>query len=87
MNRLEIDIAGDQHTMPETAAILGKAMGRDVQFVQTPIEEVRKWSADFATMLEWFDRVGYEADIPALQRRFGVRPTALAEWAGSVNWS
>jgi len=86
MNRAEVDIAGDQHTMPETAAILGKAMGRDVQFVRTPIEEVRKWSPDYAAMLEWFDRAGYDVDIPALEKRFGIRPTSLREWAGGASW-
>jgi uncharacterized protein YbjT (DUF2867 family) len=86
MNRAEVDIAGDQHTMPETAAILGKAMGRDVQFARTPIEEIRKGSADYAEMLEWFDRVGYDADIPANEKRFGIRPTSLREWAGEANW-
>jgi len=86
MNRTELDIAGDQHTMPETAAILGKAMGRDVQFVRTPIEEVRKWSEDYALMLEWFDRVGYDADIVANEKRYGIHPTSLREWAGGASW-
>jgi len=87
MNRAEVDIAGDQHTMPETAAILGKAMGRDLQFVRTPIEEARKWSADYAAMLEWFDRVGYDADIRANEKRFGIQPTSLREWAGGAAWN
>ena len=34
-----------------------------------------------ALMLEWFERVGYDADIPALEREFGIRPTTLVEWA------
>jgi len=46
-----------------------------------PIEEVRKNSDDFAIMLEWFDRVGYDADLPALSREFGIKPTTLAEWS------
>ena len=33
-------------------------------------------------MLEWFDRVGYDADIEGLEREFGIKPTKLAEWAG-----
>ena len=82
-----IDIAGDEKTMPETAGILGKAMGKSVTFVQVPIEEVRKFSEDFAIMLEWFDRVGYDVDIPSLEKRFGVRPASLAEWAGKVSWT
>jgi hypothetical protein len=32
-------------------------------------------------MLEWFDRVGDNADIAALEREYGIRPTTLQEWA------
>ena len=82
-----IDIAGDAKTMPETAGILGKAMGRSVTFVQVPIEEVRKSGEDFAIMLEWFDRVGYDVGISSLEKRFGIRPSSLAEWAATVSWT
>jgi hypothetical protein len=37
-------------------------------------------------MLEWFDRVGYSADIPGNAKTFGVHPTSLEEWAGRQNW-
>jgi len=83
LNRREIDIAGDAVTIPQAAAILTTALGRTIEFVQLPIEEVRKNSADMALMLEWFDRVGYEADIPALAREFGIPPTTLAAWAAT----
>jgi len=86
LNGREIDIAGDEMTMPEVAKVLGQAMGREVRFVQVPIEEVRKFSDDFATMLEWFDRVGYSADIAARSAESGIRPTKFAEWASSVTW-
>jgi uncharacterized protein YbjT (DUF2867 family) len=82
-----IDIAGDARTMPETARIIGQAAGRTVEFVQVPIEEVRKFSMDMAIMLEWFDRVGYDVDIPALARESGIAPTPLPEWAGRAAWS
>jgi len=86
LNRREIDIAGDQHTTPETAQILSQAIGREIRFVPVPIEEVRKASADYGAMLEWFDRVGYDVDIAKLSRESGVRPTTFAEWAASVDW-
>ena len=54
--------------------------------VQVPIEEVRKFSDDFARMLEWFDRVGYDVDIAARSAESGVRPTRFAEWAAAVDW-
>jgi len=81
LNGWEIDIAGDERTMPETAWILGKALGREISFVPANIEDVRKQSADYAIMLEWFDRVGYSVDIPGLAREFGIRPPTLEEWA------
>ena len=37
-------------------------------------------------MLEWFDRVGYSADIAARSAESGIRPTKFAEWASSVTW-
>ncbi len=86
MNGVELDIAGDQHTMPETAKILSRATGKTIKFVQAPIEEVRKASEDFAIMLEWFDRVGFNVDIPAQSSKYGLRLTTLAEWASRPNW-
>ena len=87
LNGQALDIAGDQMTMPAAAEILGKAMGKTIAFVQVPIEEVRKFSEDFASMLEWFDRVGYDVDIPGLEKEHAIAPTTLAEWAASVDWS
>ena len=86
LNGRGIDIAGDARTMPETARIISEAAGRRVEFVQAPIEEVRKASADYAEMLEWFDRVGYDADIAGNARESGIRPTTLPEWAARANW-
>jgi uncharacterized protein YbjT (DUF2867 family) len=81
LNGREIDIAGDARTMPEAAAALSTGLGRAIQFVQIPIAEVRKTSEDFALMLEWFEQVGYNADIEGNAREFGIPPTSLAEWA------
>ncbi len=76
-----IDIAGDAVTMPTVARVLGKALGRTINFVELPIEEVRKNSEDLAIMLEWFGDVGYDADIAGHAREFGITPTTLEEWA------
>jgi len=67
--------------MPETARIIGTAAGRKIEFAPTPLEEVRKFSGDFAIMLEWFDAVGYNADIKGLAKRSGIQPTTLPQWA------
>jgi uncharacterized protein YbjT (DUF2867 family) len=81
LDKQELDLAGDARTMPETAAVLSAALGRKIEFMRIPIEAVRQNSDDFALMLEWFDRVGYSADIAGNEKRFGIRPTRLEEWA------
>lgn len=81
LNRREIDLAADEATMPDVAMALSRGLGRNISFVQIPISEVRKNSDDFATMLEWFDRVGYDVDVPSLEREFGIKGARLVEWA------
>lgn len=81
MNGTALDIAGDALTMPAAAEALSRALGRGIDYLRIPIEEVRKNSEDFALMLEWFDRSGYNAGIEANARKYGIRPTKLEAWA------
>jgi uncharacterized protein YbjT (DUF2867 family) len=81
LNRREIDLAGDARTMTEVAANLTQALGRPIAFAQTPLEQVRQYSKDMALMMEWFERVGYSADIAGLEREFGRALTKLPDWA------
>jgi uncharacterized protein YbjT (DUF2867 family) len=81
LNRREIDLAGDVRTLREAAEILTEALGRPIAYAQAPIEQVRQYSEDTAVMLEWFERVGYSADIAGLEREFGRALTKLPEWA------
>ena len=81
---LELDIAGDEVTLPQAAEAIGNALGRKVEYLQIPISEVRKNSDDFAKMLEWFEAVGYDADIEGNARVYGVKPTRLNEWAAKL---
>ncbi len=77
----ELEIAGDAVTMVEAAAALGEALRRHLGYRRVPIEEVRRKSEDLALMMEWFDRVGYSADISGLERELDLRMTRLAAWA------
>jgi len=81
LNRREIHIAGDVRTMQESAEILTEALGQPISYARTPIEQVRQYSNDMALMLEWFERVGYSADIAGLEREFGQKLTKLPDWA------
>ena len=81
---LELDIAGDEVTMPEAADIVGRGLGRPLSYLQIPISEVRKNSEDLALMLEWFEAVGYDADIAGEAKKYGVKPTTLVDWASQL---
>src|SRR5260370_13136452 len=81
LNGREVDLAGDGRTMAEAAEILTEALGRPIAFAQTPIEQVRQYSDSMASMLQWFERVGYSADIAGLEREFGRALTKLPDWA------
>lgn len=83
-----IDLAGDDLTMPETAALLTKAMGRLIRFQEFPMEQAEAaMGHDLATMFRWFNEVGYAIDIPALKQRFGMPLTTFAEWIKTVDWT
>jgi uncharacterized protein YbjT (DUF2867 family) len=86
LNGRAIDIADDAQTMLEAAKVIGQAAGKSVEFVSVPIEEVRKFSEDFAIMLEWFDRVGYDADIAKISNESDIRPVTFQEWSKKVDW-
>jgi uncharacterized protein YbjT (DUF2867 family) len=81
LNGREIDLAGDVRTMAESAKILTETLGRPIAFAQTPIEQVRQYSKEMALMLEWFESVGYSADIAGLEHEFGRPLTKLGDWA------
>jgi len=81
---LELDIAGDEVTLPEAADTLGRSLGKPLSYLQIPISEVRKNSEDLALMLEWFEAVGYDADIAGEAKKYGVKPTTLVDWASQL---
>jgi uncharacterized protein YbjT (DUF2867 family) len=82
------DIAGDELTGDAQAKILSQAIGRPISYHEVPIATARQQSEDAALMFEWFDRVGYDADIAALRRDFPeVRWHSFADWARAFDWS
>ena len=83
-----IDIAGDDLTMPETAALLTKAMGRPIRFQEFPMDQAEAaMGHDLATMFRWFNEVGYAIDIPALKQQFGIPLATFAEWMKTMDWA
>src|ERR1700746_2097807 len=57
------DIAGDELTGEDAAAILSKVSGREVQYEGFPPDVLRAQSEELPLMFKWFDSTGYAADI------------------------
>jgi uncharacterized protein YbjT (DUF2867 family) len=65
----EVDIAGDERTMPEIAEAFGRVAGRKVGYYQVPWDQFEEqMGEEYAVMYRWFNDVGYEADVEALRR-------------------
>ena len=70
----ELELAGDERTLPGYAAALSGRIGVPVRYVQVPFGTVRARSEDQYRMYRWFQRAGYEADITWLRTRYpGLR--------------
>ena len=83
-----IDLAGDELTMPETAALLTKAMGRPIRFQEFQMDQAEAaMGHDFATMFRWFNEVGYAINIPGLKQQFGIPLTTFVEWMKTMDWA
>ncbi len=64
----EVDLAGDEMTMPEIATTISRVIGRDVNYYQVPWDQFEENAGEeFTVMYRWFNDHGYEADIAALR--------------------
>ena len=84
-----VDIASDELSGEEVAEILSGVTGREIHYVELPLEQVRQAiGEDGARMFEWFDQVGYSADISALRREHPeVGWHTFEGWAKEQDWS
>jgi uncharacterized protein YbjT (DUF2867 family) len=82
------EIAGDELTGEEAAAILSKATGREIHYEGFRPDVLRAQSEDMARMFEWFDTTGYAVDIESLRGDFPeVKWHTFQEWAREQDWS
>jgi len=83
-----IDIASDELTSATAAATISEASGRRIEYTALPIDAVRQQNEDLARMFEWFDRVGYDADIVGLRTLYPeVDWHSFSDWAREQDWS
>ena len=62
--------------------------GLKINYAEADIGELLAANQDLGKMFDWFNRVGYSADIPALRRDYPeVAWQTLEEWAQAQDWS
>jgi uncharacterized protein YbjT (DUF2867 family) len=83
-----IDIASDELTLATVASAISDVLGRQIKYTALPIDAVRQQNEDLARMYEWFDRVGYDADVVGLRSLYPeVDWHRFSDWAGEQDWS
>jgi uncharacterized protein YbjT (DUF2867 family) len=82
----EVDLAGDEQTMPEMAETFGRVIGRDVSYHQVPWDQFEEQMGEEVTVnYRWFNDVGYEAAIAALQQEY-PELTTFERYLRSQGW-
>jgi uncharacterized protein YbjT (DUF2867 family) len=83
------DLASDELTGNDAMAIVSRVTGRPFSYYQVPLDVIRqRMGEDAVKMYEWFDRVGFTVDRPALRREFpDVAFHDFESWAKTRDWS
>jgi uncharacterized protein YbjT (DUF2867 family) len=85
---LELEIAGSELTNPEAAQVFSRVLERRVKFHRLPMAVVKvAMGKEFHQMFTWFNKSGFQADIPAQRRDYPeVHLTSLEEWLRQEGW-
>jgi uncharacterized protein YbjT (DUF2867 family) len=63
-----LEIAGDELTEPQIAATFARVIGRPVRLAVPPMQEGAQPTEEQIAMFQFFNNIGYDADIAALRR-------------------
>ena len=82
------DIAGDEITGEKAAEAIAEVSGKDILYEGFSPDAMREQNEDFAIMFDWFESVGYSADIAKLRTEFPeVNWQDFRGWARDQDWS
>jgi uncharacterized protein YbjT (DUF2867 family) len=84
-----LEIAGSDLTNPQAAEIFARVLGRPVKYRHLPLPITRvALGKEYYQMFRWFNRAGFQADIPALRRDYPeIHLRTLEEWLGEEGWT
>lgn len=74
-----VELAGDDLTGPQIAALFADITGMPAQFVEQPIAEVRGFNPMFAAMFEWLAAGNAEVDMSQVRAEY-PQITSLRQW-------
>ena len=81
-----LEIAGDEHSMTDTARVLSGAAGREVKYQQISWDDFeRNAGHEITVMFRWFETTGYHVDIAALRQEHPNLLT-LERWS-QTHWA
>ena len=80
-----LEIAGDSLTIPQVAERFSSALGQKVEFVEQPLQDLKKVDNDRFLFMRWLNEEGYRADIPAIR---AIHPSLmnLQQWLEKGYW-
>lgn len=81
----ELELAGTELTMLEAAGVFSRVLGRKVLFEELPLSRVRAVNEGMASMYDWLNDYGFNADIKMLQKIYPLF-TSLESWLRIHHW-
>ena len=83
-----VNIGGDEIDGFRTAEIISRASGQKIDYAEVDIERLLDADQDLGKMFDWFNRVGFSADLPALRLDYPeVGWHTLEAWATAQDWN
>jgi uncharacterized protein YbjT (DUF2867 family) len=64
----ELDIVGDEMTLPEAAKVISRVIGKPVEYSELPVEQILRLNEDMGRMFKWFNETDYRVDLASLKK-------------------
>jgi uncharacterized protein YbjT (DUF2867 family) len=81
-----LELAGDEMSMKDLAALFSRTLGREVRYTQAPWDEFERSAGPAVTaMWRWFQQTGYHTDNAAVRSEY-PRLTTLQRWVQAQDW-
>jgi uncharacterized protein YbjT (DUF2867 family) len=83
----QIELAGDELTFPEIVKMISEAAGKEIAYRVVPLQDAdRMFGRESNIMYKWYDEVGYNPDMPGLERKYNIPLTKFADYLKTAPW-